>query len=196
MQRFPNITGVVLAGGRGSRMGGQDKGWVLLNGMALFRHVLEALRPQVSQLVISANRHINEYQQQGIPVIPDALPDYPGPLAGMLAVMEEIECEWFLFCPCDTPNIPTDLASRLWQGLGEPPVSAVWVNDGERDHPGTALIHHSVKKALTSYLSAGERRVMPFLLSVGGHAVVLDKTPSYFANINTLDDLSHWQVPQ
>lgn len=193
MQRLGKITGVVLAGGRGSRMGGQDKGLVLLNGVALFQHVLDALRPQVNQLVISANRHIDLYQRSGIPVIVDALPDYPGPLAGMLAVMEAVESEWFLFSPCDTPNIPYNLASRLWEGLGEPPVPAVWVNDGERDHPGTALIHHSVNAALKDYLSAGERRVMQFLRSIGGRTVVLNNAPDQFANINTLDELSHWQ---
>lgn len=193
MQRQAKITGVVLAGGRGSRMGGKDKGLVLLNGVALFHFVLETLRPQVDQLVISANRHLEIYQQAGVPVITDSLPDYPGPLAGMLAVMETVESEWFLFSPCDTPNIPSDLASCLWEGLGDPAVSAVWVNDGERDHPGIALIHHSVKVALRAYLSAGERRVMQFLLSIGGRAVVFDKTLTHFANINTLDELSHWQ---
>ena len=193
MQRLAKITGVVLAGGRGSRMGGKDKGLVLLNGVALFHFVLETLRPQVDQLVISANRHIEIYQQAGVPVITDSLPDYPGPLAGMLAVMEAVESEWFLFSPCDTPNIPSNLASCLWDGLGDPAVSAVWVNDGERDHPGIALIHRSVKVALRAYLSTGERRVMQFLLSIGGRAIVFDKALTYFLNINTLDELSHWQ---
>lgn len=193
MQQQAKITGVILAGGRGSRMGGQDKGLVLLNGIALFQHVVEALSPQVNQLVISANRHIDIYQQTGLPVIADSLPDYPGPLAGMLAVMETVDSEWFLFSPCDTPNIPVDLVSHLWAGLGDPPVSAVWVNDGERDHPGTVLINHSVKAALKDYLLSGERRVMQFLLRVGGQAVVMNNRLTHFANINTLDELSHWQ---
>ena len=193
MQRLAKITGVVLAGGRGSRMGGKDKGLVSLNGIALFNFVLETLRPQVDRLVISANRHIDLYQQAGVPVIADSLPDYPGPLAGMLAVMEAVESEWFLFSPCDTPNIPSDLASCLWDGLRDSAVSAVWVNDGERDHPGIALIHHSVKIALRAYLSAGERRVMQFLLSIGGRAVIFDKARTHFVNINTLDELSDWQ---
>lgn len=193
MQQLAKITGVVLAGGRGSRMGGQDKGLVLLNGIALYHIVLETLRPQVDRLVISANRHIDLYQQAGVPVITDSLPDYPGPLAGMLAVMEAVESEWFLFSPCDTPNIPSDLASCLWDGLRDSAVSAVWVNDGERDHPGIALIHHSVKVPLRAYLSAGERRVMQFLLSIGGRAVVFDKGLTHFANINTQAELSHWQ---
>lgn len=193
MRRLTKITGVVLAGGRGSRMHGQDKGLVLLNGIALFQHVLTALRPQVEQVVISANRHREIYRQAGVPVIVDSLPDYQGPLAGMLAVMEAIESEWFMFSPCDTPNIPNYLVSRLWDALGEPPVSAVWVNDGQRDHPGTVLIHRSVKTALKAWLATGERRVMPFLFSVNGHAVVMDNTLDNFANINTQDELSRWQ---
>ena len=193
MQPLAKVTGVVLAGGQGSRMSGKDKGLVLLNGIALFRYVLETLRPQVGQVVISANRHIDIYQQAGVPVIADSLPDYPGPLAGMLAVMEAVESEWFLFSPCDTPNIPSDLACSLWDGLGDPAISAVWVNDGERDHPGIALIHHSVKGILRDYLSAGERRVMQFLRSIGGRAVVFDNSSNHFTNINTLDELSHWQ---
>jgi len=193
VQRLAKITGVVLAGGQGSRMGGKDKGLVLLNDIALFRYVLETLRPQVNQLVISANRNIDIYQQSGVLVIADSLPDYPGPLAGMLAVMEAVESEWFLFSPCDTPNIPSDLVSSLWDGLDNTTVLAVWANDGERDHPGIALVHHSVKVALRAYLSAGERRVMQFLRSIGGRAVVFDKSPTDFANINTLDELSDLQ---
>ncbi|WP_300000886.1 molybdenum cofactor guanylyltransferase MobA [uncultured Cedecea sp.] len=193
MQQRAKITGVVLAGGQGSRMGGEDKGLVLLNGIALFQYVLETLRPQVSQLAISANRHIDIYQQAGVPVIADSLPDYPGPLAGMLAVMEAIKSEWFLFVPCDTPNIPSHLVSSLWDGLGNPAIAAVWVNDSERDHPGIALVHHSARVALRAYLFAGERRVMQFLRSIGGKAVIFDNSLTDFANINTFDELSNWQ---
>lgn len=193
MQRRAKITGVVLAGGQGSRMGGRDKGLVSLKGRALFLHVLETLRPQVNQLVISANRHTDIYQQAGVPVITDSLPDYQGPLAGMLAVMEAVESEWFLFSPCDTPNIPSNLLTFLWSGLNDPAVLAVWVNDGERDHPGIALVHQSVKVALRDYLLAGERRVMQFLRSIGGRAVVFDRSRDQFANINTLNDLYDWQ---
>lgn len=195
MQRRVTITGVVLAGGRGSRMNGQDKGLMILNGRELYRHVAEVLRPQVDRLVISANRHIARYRQSGLPVIEDSMPGYQGPLAGMLAVMEETESEWFLFSPCDTPNIPADLFSQLWQGLGEPPAAAVWVNDGERDHPGTALVHHSVQTLLKSYLSAGERRVMQFLRRAGGHAVLLPDAKERFTNINTPDELCRHQEP-
>jgi molybdopterin-guanine dinucleotide biosynthesis protein A len=109
------ITGVVLAGGRGSRMGGIDKGLQLLKGKALWRHVADALQPQVTKLVISANRNLDCWRSSGYPIITDSLNDFPGPLAGMLSVMHQVEGEWFLFCPCDTPFIPSFLATRLIQ---------------------------------------------------------------------------------
>ncbi len=191
MQRLTEITGVVLAGGRGSRMGGKDKGLALLNGKPLFLYVLQALEPQVSNIVISANRNIETYREQNVHVIEDSLADYQGPLAGMLAVIEAVESEWLLFCPCDTPNIPHDLALRLWQSRGN--AQAVWANDGQRDHPGVTLIHRSLRPSLSEYLRSGERRVMQFLLSAGGHAVIFNNDKASFANINTPDELSQWQ---
>ncbi|NWC65472.1 molybdenum cofactor guanylyltransferase MobA [Cedecea sp. P7760] len=191
VQRLTEVTGVVLAGGRGSRMGGSDKGLALLNGQPLFQHVLNALKLQVGDVVISANRNLEIYQLSGAPVIQDSMSDYQGPLAGMLAVIEQTESEWLLFCPCDTPNIPEDLASRLWQARENAP--ATWVNDGQRDHPGVALLHRSLCLPLTEYLHSGERRVMQFLLSTGGHAVSFDGLADCFTNINTLDELSRWQ---
>lgn len=107
------ITGVVLAGGRGTRMGGIDKGLQLLKGKALWRHVADRLQPQVTKLAISANRNLDCWRSSGYPIITDSLNDFPGPLAGMLSVMHQVEGEWFLFCPCDTPFIPLFLAERL-----------------------------------------------------------------------------------
>lgn len=191
MQRLADITGVVLAGGRGSRMGGRDKGLALLNGQPLFQHVLNGLRPQVGNVVISANRSLDVYRQSAVPVIPDSIADYQGPLAGMLAVMEQMESEWLLFCPCDTPHIPADLAHRLWHARES--ALAIWVNDGHRDHPGVALLHRTLHLPLREYLLAGERRVMQFLRSIGGHSVLFNGQAACFTNINTLEELSQWQ---
>lgn len=194
MDNQPEVTGVILAGGQGRRMHGKDKGLIALAGKPLFLHVLTILAPQVNKVVISANRNIDVYQQQGVQVIQDVLSDYPGPLAGMLSVMEGLESNWFLFCPCDTPNIPPDLLSRLWNGRNTPAIKAVWVNDGERDHPGIALLHASLKEPLRAYLASGERRVMQFLQYAGGHSVSFNGHKEAFANINTPDDLSRLQV--
>ena len=133
------ITGVILAGGRATRMGGADKGLQLLDGKPLWRHVADALSPQVTHLAISANRNLERWYESGYPVYSDSLSDFPGPLAGMLSVMQQTQSEWFLFCPCDTPFIPSFLAERFIQQKQTAPV--VWVYDGERDHPAITLMH-------------------------------------------------------
>ncbi|TNV19182.1 molybdenum cofactor guanylyltransferase MobA [Buttiauxella sp. B2] len=172
-------------------MGGQDKGLIKLNGQSLFERVISKLAPQVNNVVISANRNIEKYQSVGFPVLSDTLPDYPGPLAGMLSAMQHLSSEWFLFCPCDTPNIPDDLAYKLWSQKG---VSvSVWVNDGERDHPTIALLHRRIISQLEEYLDSGERRVMVFLREVGGRAVVFPNQAQNFINVNTPADLAQWE---
>lgn len=186
------VTGVVLAGGKASRMGGKDKGLQELNGKPLWQHVAERLAPQVSSLVISANRNLEIYRASGLPVLTDTLDDFPGPLAGILSVMQQSDGEWFLFCPCDTPRIPTDLMARL-QKNRQHNAPAVWANDGERDHPAIALVHRSVLPFLQNYLASGERRVMVFMRQAGGHSVDCSDVKSAFANVNTSDDLARWQ---
>lgn len=186
-----SVTGVVLAGGQASRMGGQDKGLLQLNGKPLWQHVASSLLPQVDTLVISANRNIEEYQRSGFPVIPDTLANFPGPLAGMLSVMKSVDSTWFVFCPCDTPNVPSTVVSRLQAGIGDAP--AAWVNDTHRDHPTIALINQRVLPLLEAYLLSGERRVMVFLRQTGGHPVLFEDSAHHFANVNTPDDLAHWQ---
>jgi len=185
------IIGVVLAGGRATRMGGKDKGLQLLNGKPLWQHVADALAGQVSARVLSANRHIDIYQRSGLPVYQDTLADYPGPLAGMLSVMQQDRGEWFVFCSCDTPFIPACLVERMVQQRGDSPV--VWAHDGERDHPTIALIHRSLIPALQDYLAAGERRVMVFMRQSGGHSVDFSDLKSAFVNVNTLEDLQTMQ---
>ncbi len=191
MRRLTEVAGVVLAGGRATRMGGQDKGLVILNGRPLFEHVVKKLAPQVGKITISANRNIEKYRSAGVDVVSDTLPDYPGPLAGILSVMQKLGSEWFLFCPCDTPMVPQDLASRLWDARGQYP--AVWVNDGERDHPTITLIHRKLIAPLENYLKAGERRVMVFLREAGGHAVIFPDRQQNFVNVNSPADLARWE---
>lgn len=187
MNAKSQVTGVVLAGGKASRMGGKDKGLMLLDGKPLWQHVSDRLYPQVSSVVISANRNLNTYQESDLPVISDTLSDFPGPLAGMLSVMQQLPDEWFLFCPCDTPFIPVDLFARLDIDRFQAPV--VWVNDGDRDHPAVALAHRSLASKISDYLIRGDRRVMVFMREVGGHSIDFSDIKSAFRNINTLEDL-------
>ncbi|ELW1648716.1 molybdenum cofactor guanylyltransferase MobA [Enterobacter oligotrophicus] len=191
MNECREIIGVVLAGGRATRMGGKDKGLQLLNGKPLWLHVADSLETQVASIAISANRHINTYQQSGYPVYQDNLADYPGPLAGMLSVMQQSKGEWFLFCSCDTPFIPSCLVERLVQHRGNSPV--VWVHDGERDHPTIALINSELEPDMQDYLAAGERRVMAFMRQSGGHSVDFGDLKSAFVNVNTTEDLQTMQ---
>ena len=177
MNLMTTITGVVLAGGKARRMGGVDKGLLELNGKPLWQHVADALMTQLSHVVVNANRHQEIYQVSGLKVIEDSLADYPGPLAGMLSVMQQEAGEWFLFCPCDTPYIPHDLAARLTHQRKDAPV--VWVHDGE--------------PLLLEYLQAGERRVMAFMRLAGGHAVDFSDRKEAFINVNTPEELARWQ---
>ena len=191
MNQSREIIGVVLAGGRATRMGGEDKGLQLLKDKPLWQHVADTLAAQVSAMALSANRHIDIYQRSGYPVYQDNLTGYPWPLAGMLSVMQQSQGEWFLFCPCDTPFIPACLAERLAQQLGNS--SVVWVHDGARDHPTIALINKSLIPDLQDYLAAGERRVMVFMRQSGGHSVDFSDLKSAFVNVNTSEDLRMMQ---
>jgi molybdopterin-guanine dinucleotide biosynthesis protein A len=172
-------------------MEGADKGLQLLDGKPLWRHVADALSPQVANLAISANRNLERWYESGYPVYSDSLADFPGPLAGMLSVMQQTQSEWFLFCPCDTPFIPPFLAERFIQQKKTAPV--VWVYDGERDHPAITLMHQCLMPDLAAYLAAGERRVMAFMRNSGGHRVDFSDVRSAFINVNTLDDLQRIQ---
>jgi len=191
LSQISTITGVVLAGGKASRMGGVDKGLQTLNGTALWQHVAHTLSKQVSTLAISANKNLAVYRESGHPVYPDSLADYPGPLAGMLSVMQQCDAEWFLFCPCDTPFIPDCLAERFVKHRETSAV--VWAHDGERDHPTIALMHRQLMPELKNYLAAGERRVMVFMRQAGGHSVDFSDMKQAFININTLEQIDTMQ---
>lgn len=181
------FTGVILAGGQGSRMGGQDKGLLMLQGEPLYQHVLRRFRPQVNIVLISANRNIDRYQASGCQVVTDSMPDYPGPLAGMLSGLRHSETDWVAFCACDTPWLPIDFVARLWQQRGTAP--AVWVKSTLHDHPALALVNCTLADDLEAWLLRGERRLMQFLREHGGHAVEFPDSESAFRNINTPNDL-------
>ncbi|RWR03139.1 molybdopterin-guanine dinucleotide biosynthesis protein MobA [[Pantoea] beijingensis] len=185
------ITGIILAGGRGSRMNGEDKGLISLNGVPLYHHVLQRLQPQVKQTLISANRNITRYQESGCLVVSDIHPDFAGPLAGILASLRAIDTEWAAFVSCDTPFIPLDLITRLWSAKRQ--AKAVWVRNDNNDHPTLSIIHHSVADRLEQELSQGHGRLMLFLQQIGGHAVIFDDDPQVFINMNTPDDMKFYQ---
>lgn len=181
------VTGVILAGGRGSRMGGEDKGLMLWQNQPLYQHVLQRLQPQVTTVWINANRNIEVYQQSGLPVISDTLAAFPGPLAGMLAALQQAETEWVVFTSCDTPLLPDNLVQNLWQHKGK--ASAVWARTEERDHPTLALLHRRIAGSLQRYLAGGDRKLMLFLQQAGGHSVLFERAEAAFRNVNYPEDL-------
>ncbi|MGD9788150.1 MAG: molybdenum cofactor guanylyltransferase MobA, partial [Sulfuricellaceae bacterium] len=155
----PKISAVILAGGQGSRMGGVDKGWVEFRGRPLILHALEAIRSQVDEVLISANRSLDAYRRLGFPVLSDDMPDYPGPLAGIRQALKAASHELLLCVPCDTPFLPPDLAERLSQALerGDGDI-AVAEADGEAQ-PVIFLCRKSVLPGLEAFMDQGGRGV-------------------------------------
>ncbi|NIE64899.1 molybdenum cofactor guanylyltransferase MobA [Burkholderia sp. Ax-1719] len=193
-----SITGLVLAGGRGQRMGGADKGLQRLHGEPLAAHVLARLAPQVGQLAISANRNRDVYATLGAPwqasVIADSLPDYPGPLAGLLAGLRAARTEWLLSAPCDSPWLPADLAVRLADAARERGVAIATATTtsaaGEVSlHPVFALLHTSLADDLAAFLDAGERKVRAWYARHTAAEVNFADERAFY-NVNSLQDLA------
>jgi len=162
------ITGLVLAGGRGTRMGGLDKGLQRLAGEPLTVHAAKRIAQQVDALLISANRHLGEYRRLGASfgarVVEDASNDFPGPLGGLLAGLRETHTELLLCVPCDTPRLPPDLATRLVAALDteQADVAVAATCDAEGRiclHPVVAVVRATLADDLASYLDTGERKV-------------------------------------
>lgn len=189
-----DITGVILAGGQGKRLGGVDKGLVPLQGKPLIEHVIAALQPQVGSLLISANRNREIYSAYGFPVVADVIGDYDGPLAGMLSAMRAAGTPFILTAPCDAPRLPADLAQRLSGALAHANADAAVAASGGRMQPVFALLHCSLADVLQRSLEAGERGVGEWLRRQQAVAVEFPDSAA-FQNINTEADLRRAQAP-
>lgn len=181
------ITGLVLAGGRGSRMGSVDKGLALLDGRPLVDHALARLAPQVGPIVISANRHRDAYAAYGHPVEADADLNYGGPLAGLLAGLRAAATDFVAVVPCDAPFFPTDLVARLAVAFDDDTVDVAAAR-AARLHPVFCLVRTAVRDDLARSYAAGERRVTGWLAGVR-HRPVSFADESAFRNLNTIDAL-------
>lgn len=184
-----DITAVILAGGRGSRMGGRDKGLVLLSGRPMVAHVLDVLKPQVGNIVISANRNQSRYASFGFPVISDELEGYQGPLAGILVALKQADTGWVLCVPCDVPALPPDLVQRLVQVLEVQPGELAVVHDGAKLQPAFALMPAHLRGDLEAYLNRGERRLRQWCMSHRLALADFSDMPERFANINDEEDM-------
>jgi len=181
------VAAVILAGGQGRRMGGVDKGLIEYRGRPLIEWAISGLAAQVDQLVISANRNLDVYAAYGLRVLPDTLPDYPGPLAGVLAALDALSADWLLVVPCDTPHLPPDLACRLLEAARRANVSLAVAADSARVHHSCFIVRTDQRDGLAAYLDRGERAVRHWQAGMASTAVRFDA--DCFANFNQPDDL-------
>jgi len=183
------VTGLVLAGGRATRMGGVDKGLLPLAGKPMVLHVLERLRPQVDAVLINANRNHEAYRRFGHPVVGDADQSHPGPLAGMLAGLTVAQTPWLVSAPCDSPLCPSDLVSRLLDAaLGHGRRVAVATAEGW-PQPVFSLLHRDCQASLSAWLADGGRKILPWFKAEAAIEVAFDGCPEAFLNINTEHEL-------
>lgn len=197
--RIP-ITALLLAGGRGSRMGGLDKGLQSFGGLPLAQHALERLRRQTlppAAMLINANRHLPDYRAFGVPVWPDVLPDYAGPLAGFLTGLAHAQTPWMLTLPCDVPRFPLSLCERLAQALlaqnADIAMVAAPEEDGRlRPQPVFCLLRRELHDSLARFMAAGGRKIDAWTAQHRQVLVPFDHPgddPRAFANANTLAEL-------
>jgi len=181
------ISGIVLAGGQGRRMGGVDKGLQLLRARPMIEHVLERLRPQVGEIVINANQNLERYRSFGHRVVSDAIGGFAGPLAGLHAGLQAITNPVGVTVPCDSPFLPADLVARLHDHLGDNDLAVA--KTGNQAHPVFALVRQSVAGNLESFLASGGRKIDAWYAALKVVEVSFDDEADAFRNINTIEEL-------
>jgi molybdopterin-guanine dinucleotide biosynthesis protein A len=192
-----DVTGLILAGGRGARMGGVDKGLQNFNGMPLALHTLLRLQPQVADVMINANRNLGAYEAFGGPVWPDVLADYAGPLAGFLTGLERCETRWLVTVPCDTPRFPLDLVERLASAAQEQDAEIAMATAPEEDgqlhtQPVFSLMRIDLLESLVRFTQGGGRKVDAWTARHKTATVPFTAPgddPRAFFNVNTLAQL-------
>lgn len=191
-----HITGLVLAGGRGSRMGGVDKGLQLHAGVPLALHALRRLAPQVGPAMINANRNLDDYAAFGVPVWPDAVPDYAGPLAGFLAGLAHCDTPYLVTVPCDSPLFPGDLVQRLANALAEADAEIAMAATREAGalqvQPVFCLMKTGLHASLLRFTQSGQRKIDKWTAQHRCVEVEFDDAQA-FANANTVDELKQLQ---
>jgi molybdopterin-guanine dinucleotide biosynthesis protein A len=196
MISIDEITGLILAGGRASRMGGVDKGLQNHRGLPLALHALLRLQPQVGELIINANRNLGAYESFGVPVWPDVLTDFAGPLAGFMAGMEHATTPWLISVPCDSPGFPDDLVARLAQAASDADAQIampVTLEEGERrTQPVFCLMQTQLLESLVAYTQGGGRKIDAWTAQHRVVEVPFDDARAFF-NANTLADLQQLQ---
>lgn len=206
-----SITGVILSGGEGRRMGGTDKGLQMLNGRPLVAHAMARIAPQVDELILSANRHLEQYALLGYPVVvdtllaepagsaapnattnaaPDETPRTAGPLAGLLAGFAAASHALVLFAPCDMPALPTDLANRLLDALLLANADVAVAATGGNAHHVVLLAKRSTQSHLAEYVADGGRKASAWHARLKVVIVAFDDEADAFMNVNTVEELT------
>jgi molybdopterin-guanine dinucleotide biosynthesis protein A len=185
-----NVTAAILAGGRGERLGGADKGLVRLSGKPLYLRVMAALERQAGGILIVANRHLDQYADSGLTVVSDPWPDFRGPLAGMLAALDATRTDWLLTAPCDAARLPGDLLARLRRAAEAADARAAYaIADGDAQYV-CALLRRDLAGPLREALDAGERAPKRWLADIGAvTADFTDAEPTPVWSINTPAEL-------
>jgi molybdopterin-guanine dinucleotide biosynthesis protein A len=189
-----HITGLILAGGRAQRMGGIDKGLIPFHGKPLIESAISRLKPQVSAILINANRSITKYSHYGYPVLMDETPDFSGPLAGFSVGLKHCKTPYLLTSPCDSPLLPTDLAKNMATELEDNNLELVFASSKEADgkvwsQPVFCLMKSSLQDSLNAFLSKGDLKIDRWFKELRSGTVVFE-SPQAFANVNTPEELT------
>lgn len=189
------VTGLVLAGGQGSRMGGVDKGLAPFRGRPMVAHAIERLAPQVDEIFVNANRNPEAYARFGHRVIADEIPGFAGPLAGFERGLAHARGRLVATVPCDSPFLPADLVARLRAALEGAGAQLAVARTGDQPHPVFCLMRREVHGSLVGFLASGQRKIDKWTASLSVVEVAFDDEADAFANINTRDELAGLEKP-
>ena len=189
-----DITAVILAGGQGRRMGGQDKGLIEFDGQPLVAILIDRLEPQISNIMINANRNRERYQAFGYPVVSDKLDDYQGPLAGFACAMNAVDTDFILTLPCDGPLLASDYVTRFIASQAQTGAPICVADDGERLQPVHALIRTDLLSSLNSFLDSGDRKIDRWYAMHDFAHTDFSDCADMFRNINTPSDQASMQA--
>ncbi|HEY5734551.1 MAG TPA: molybdenum cofactor guanylyltransferase MobA [Gammaproteobacteria bacterium] len=186
----PDVTALVLAGGRGQRMGGTDKGLIELSGKPMIEHILERLEPQCDHIIINANRNVDRYAVYGHPVLRDSLGDYQGPLAGFSTGLKHAKTPFIMTLPCDAPDLPADLVERMLTVMNGQQADITVAHDGERMQPVYALIKTALHENLDQFLASGDRKIDRWYAMNNTVTVDFSDMRDIFRNVNTPEQIN------
>ena len=186
----PDVTALVLAGGRGQRMGGTDKGLIELSGKPMIEHILERLEPQCDHIIINANRNVDRYAVYGHPALRDSLGDYQGPLAGFSTGLKHAKTPFIMTLPCDAPDLPADLVERMLTVMNGQQADITVAHDGERMQPVYALIKTALHENLDQFLASGDRKIDRWYAMNNTVTVDFSDMRDIFRNVNTPEQIN------